>query len=125
MQAGSIPPGIVQAALSASNCAESAGLFFPDCPSDRNQIFSPPKPATVAPDHATQRNAGQDAPGNAPDAVAHETAVRMAVMETELRALKEMVDELKQSRDDWQQQAERATIALAAPARPWWQRLAG
>jgi excisionase family DNA binding protein len=124
-QAGTSKSTILRAIKSGrlSATKTAAGGYEID-PSELCRVY-PPKPATVAPDHATQRNAGQDAPGNAPDAVAHETAVRMAVMETELRALKEMVDELKQSRDDWQQQAERATIALAAPARPWWQRLAG
>ena len=52
-------------------------------------------------------------------------AVQFAVMETEVKALRAMADELRTSRDQWQAQAERATLALAAPARSWWQRLAG
>ena len=52
-------------------------------------------------------------------------SVRIAVMEADLRALKAMVDELRTSRDQWQQQAERATLALAAPGRPWWKRMVG
>ena len=61
-----------------------------------------------------------------------ELLTRQAALEAELTGLKAMVDELKQSRDQaqtqadqWRQQAERATIALAAPGRPWWKRLAG
>jgi hypothetical protein len=50
--------------------------------------------------------------------------------EAELRGLKAMVDELRQARDAWQAQAERATLALAGPKleperRPWWRRLVG
>jgi hypothetical protein len=37
-----------------------------------------------------------------------ETAPKLAVMETELKALKEMVTELRQARDDWKAQAGRA-----------------
>jgi len=37
----------------------------------------------------------------------------------------EIVAELRQARDKWQEQAERATLVLAAPGRPWWKRLAG
>ena len=51
-----------------------------------------------------------------------ETALKLAVMETELKALKEMVTELRQARDDWKAQAGRASpwpappIAAVAPA---------
>jgi hypothetical protein len=79
----------------------------------------------------TQQLAGQDATGS----VAHETAIRMAVMEAELAGLKAMVAELQQSRDGWQRQAETAQRLLTdarpaaaappTPARPWWKRLAG
>ena len=34
-----------------------------------------------------------------------ETALKLKVMETELKALKEMVTELRQARDDWKAQA--------------------
>jgi hypothetical protein len=65
---------------------------------------------------------------------ADDTAVRLAVAETKIEALHAMVQELRQSRDHWQSQAERlalvAPIAISpAPApdqrRPWWRRLAG
>jgi hypothetical protein len=47
-------------------------------------------------------------------------------MEAELRGLKDMAAELRQLRDAWQAQVERATPALAGPARrSWRRRLAG
>jgi len=55
-----------------------------------------------------------------------EVIARMAAMEAELRGLKDMVAELRQSRDQWQEQAVRVTLALPAPEkRSWWKRLAG
>jgi hypothetical protein len=42
-----------------------------------------------------------------------ELTTRLAVAEAELRAMKDMLAELRQSRDDWKTQAER--LALAAP----------
>jgi hypothetical protein len=53
---------------------------------------------------------------------------RFAAMEAELAGLKALCDELRNSRDDWKAQAERATIVLAAPAQTaarswiWWRR---
>jgi len=49
----------------------------------------------------------------------------MAVMESELATLKEMLSDMKEQRDKWQQQADGTTLALAAPSRAWWRRLAG
>ena len=58
-----------------------------------------------------------------------ETIARMAAMEAELRGLKDMVAELRQARDQWQQQAARVTLALPGlektEKKPWWRRLAG
>ena len=67
-------------------------------------------------------------------AVTGDLALRLAVAEAELKALKDMVTELRAARDAWQSQAER--LALPAPPppmtsvdqpvrRPWWKRLAG
>ena len=42
------------------------------------------------------------------------TDLKLAVMETELKALKEMVTELRQARDDWKAQA--GHLVLAAPS---------
>ena len=67
-----------------------------------------------------------------------ELETHLALAEAELRALKDMLAEVRQSRDDWKAQAER--LALAAPItppapaptppapaldqrRPWWRRL--
>jgi len=93
----------------------------------------PPKTSTVAPQRSTHRTVGHDATADATDTVAPETAVLIAVLDTEVKALKAMVDELRQARDQWQAQAERTTtLALTAPAtstasttRPWWWRKAG
>ena len=73
--------------------------------------------------HETVSGRLTETPRNAPETPSE--TVRLAVMEADLRALKAMVEELRTSRDQWQQQAERATLALAAPARAWWRRLAG
>jgi excisionase family DNA binding protein len=87
----------------------------------------PPKGGTDAPHQSAQRGAGQDAPAIAPAAVANEPAQREALLAAELRALRELLAEVRQSRDDWRAQAER--LALAGPAaserRGWWKRLAG
>jgi excisionase family DNA binding protein len=70
--------------------------------------------------NVVHRATGQGDPGDP------ELVTRLAVAEAELRALKEMAAEIRQSRDAWQAQAERATLALTGPARrPWWRRLAG
>jgi hypothetical protein len=47
------------------------------------------------------------------------TALNLAVMETELKALKDMVTELRQARDDWKAQAVRASPWPAAPITAW------
>jgi excisionase family DNA binding protein len=72
-----------------------------------------------------------------------EVAARLAALEIEVRGLRELVAEVKTSRDDarvtadqWRVQAERLTLVLPAPQttqeptspkvhRPWWKRLAG
>jgi excisionase family DNA binding protein len=85
----------------------------------------PPKNA-VAGKQSAQHLTGHGAPvagmaGNDP-----ELATRVAVMEAELAGLKAMVSELRTSRDQWQTQAERVTLALAGPERPsLWKRLVG
>jgi hypothetical protein len=59
---------------------------------------------------------------------ADDTALRLAISETQIAALHAMVEELKQARDAWQAQAER--LALPAPVAPtpeprrrWWNKL--
>lgn len=51
----------------------------------------------------------------APDPDTVELRVRNAALEAEIRGLREMADELRRTRDAWQAQAERATLALSAP----------
>jgi hypothetical protein len=46
-------------------------------------------------------------------------ALKLAVMETELKALKDMVTELRQARDDWKAQAGRASPWPAPPIPTW------
>ena len=54
--------------------------------------------------------------------VTDDTAIRLAVAENENKALKEMVAELRASRDDWKAQAERLALPAPAPIREmsWW-----
>jgi excisionase family DNA binding protein len=72
-----------------------------------------------------------------------EVSARLAALETEVRGLRELVAEVKASRDDarvtadqWRVQAERLTLVLPAPRTqeqttspaahlPWWKRLVG
>ena len=94
------------------------------------------QPSTRSENEGTADSNGVDArqpttPGN-PDA---EVAARLAALEAEVRGLRELVAEVKASRDtaqvtadQWRVQAERVTLALPAPeAKPrrWWQRRAG
>jgi hypothetical protein len=51
---------------------------------------------------------------------AAELKARLALTEAEVGAIKDMLAEVRQSRDDWKAQAERL-----ARRRPWWQRLVG
>jgi len=55
-----------------------------------------------------------------------EVAARMAALEAEIRGLKDMLAEVRQSRDDWREQVVRVTATLPPPQRSsWWKRLAG
>ena len=80
-------------------------------------------PATGNAVHQATPGAGQGVTPATPDV---EMLTHYAALEAELKGLRDMVTELRQSRDAWQQQAERATTALAAPSRSepvrlaWW-----
>ena len=64
--------------------------------------------------HVEQRVMKQDAPANEAVPDADETVLtRLAAAEAELRVLREMLGEVKQSRDHWHEQA--ARLALVAP----------
>jgi hypothetical protein len=55
-----------------------------------------------------------------------ELVARLATLEAEIRGLKDILAEVKSSRDQWRDQVVRLTSALPAPGqRSWWQRLAG
>jgi uncharacterized coiled-coil protein SlyX len=55
-----------------------------------------------------------------------ELAARLATLEAEIRGLKDILAEVKSSRDQWRDQVVRLTSALPAPGqRSWWRRLAG
>lgn len=54
-----------------------------------------------------------------------ETVARLATMEAELKGLKELLAEVRQSRDDWRGQAERLALAPPVPRQSWWRRLVG
>lgn len=99
----------------------------------------PPKAGAVAAEQAGEHCAGQDATATAPagtGAVAPDVLLRLARAETELAGLRDMVAELRASRDSWQAQTDKAmdaaraaTLALAdhrqRDGRPWWRRLVG
>jgi len=68
-------------------------------------------------------------PGNpSPD-----VATRLAALEEQVKGLKDLLEEVRNSRDDWKSQAERLVRALPAPdaapspteRRSWWRRLIG
>jgi len=65
-----------------------------------------------------------------------DVAARLAALEEQVKGLKELLEEVRNSRDDWKGQAERLVHALPAPEAPqapaaaverrsWWRRLAG
>jgi excisionase family DNA binding protein len=75
--------------------------------------------------------------GNA-DSLSPDVAARLASLEEQVKGLKDLLEEVRNSRDDWKGQAERLVHALPAPAsvpatpetvptprRPWWRWLAG
>jgi excisionase family DNA binding protein len=100
-------------------------------PAELSRVYEfklPETAATPATDGVTSGAAQQaTAPtplsATAPD---HELAVRLAAAEAELRGLRDMVEELRRSRDKWEGQAERLTMALPGAAqqtvarRGWW-----
>ena len=59
--------------------------------------------------------------GETPDA----TGVTVAVMQAQIDALRELLTEVKQSRDDWKRQAERLAITGPSERQSLWRRLVG
>lgn len=102
--------------LSAARTAD--GNFEID-PAELFRVY-PPKTTDVAPERVTESSVGH----GAPDA---DTTMKLALLDAEVKALREMVAELRNDRNAWQQQTERMTLALSGPkeTRSWWRRLAG
>src|SRR3954463_10252954 len=103
-------------------------------PSELSRVYSvhPETPETVtqsgfAAHHATPGATPRETP-ETPDVTA-----RLASLEAEVRGLKDLLAEVRQSRDEWKDQAGRLVLALPPPdhakpeppRRSWWQRLAG
>jgi excisionase family DNA binding protein len=84
----------------------------------------PPKSSTDATHQSAHHVTGQDALSFASQPVADDVAQRLAVLATEVTALRELLGEVRQSRDDWKSQAER--LALTGPdRRGFWRRMVG
>jgi hypothetical protein len=96
--------------------------------------FLPPPVVELQPTTASDDSENRDA---TPDA---EVNARLAALEAEVRGLRELLDEVKRSRaqveqdrEAWKEQAARAVLALPKPdakaeepaRRSWWQRLTG
>ena len=58
-----------------------------------------------------------------------DSALRVSALEVEVKLLREMLDEMREDRNAWREQASKVTAALPSPAsspetrRPWWRRL--
>ena len=98
-------------------------------PSELSRVYNVTPETVPATGHAVHRATPEgDRSGTPSDP---ELTTHLAVAEAELRAMKDMLTELRQSRNDWKAQAER--LALAPPVlastpdspRSWWHRLAG
>ena len=75
----------------------------------------PPKPRVETPERSAGHMAGRDTPADGPaepDALAVERVTRIAALETEVRGLRDLLAEVKQSRDEWREQAARLTNAI-------------
>lgn len=99
-------------------------------PAELFRVYKP-KELAVAADHATQRTRGQGAtPAGTRVEQAETAAIQLAMLEAEIKGLKELLAEVRQSRDEWRDQASRITNALpdlSVKGEPssWWRRLAG
>lgn len=91
----------------------------------RVYTLTPATPETVTTAGDVVHRATDQRDPAAPPVTPPDVAARLAAVEAELRGLRELADELRRSRDQWQEQAARATNALTDQRRPWWRRLAG
>jgi excisionase family DNA binding protein len=83
-------------------------------PSELFRAYPPKGENDGAPTRSGHGSADRDA--SSPDAT--ELRVRNAALEAQLAGMKDMVEELRRARDQWQAQAERATLALQKPEPP-------
>jgi hypothetical protein len=90
----------------------------------RVYTVTPTTPETGA---ATGRVVHQATPAGDPPATPCDPTVtaRLAALDAEVRGLRDLLAEVRQSRDSWQQQAERATLALTDQRPTFWRRLTG
>ena len=95
--------------------------------------FKPPEASATPATDGAPGGVAQDATGvrqrpeqATPPPAADDVALRLATAEAELRGLRDMVEELRRSRDKWEAQAERLTLALPSVTqqgvarRSWW-----
>lgn len=108
----------------------------------QGQAVSELQPATHSGETGTPETATvHDRKLATPEKPDPEVAARLAALEAEVQGLRELLTEVKASRDtvqttaeQWRTQAERLTLMLPAPEtkgttplpnRPWWKRIAG
>jgi len=111
-------------------------------PSELSRVYSvhPETPETVAQSsHAAHRSTSAATPSGTPETP--DVTARLAALEAEVRGLKDLLSEVRQSRDEWKDQASRLVLALPGPDQAksgaaeirseqprrlwWWRRLAG
>jgi predicted flap endonuclease-1-like 5' DNA nuclease len=51
--------------------------------------------------------------------------LRLATLEAEIKGMKELLTEVRDSRDQWRQQAERLALTGPTERRSWWRRVVG
>jgi excisionase family DNA binding protein len=100
-----------------SSPRDADGNFAID-PAELFRVYPPktekPDPGPVARDVSVAPET-RPADRYASDFETVELRVRNAALEAEIKGLRAMADELRQARDKWESQAERLTLALAAP----------
>ena len=97
-------------------------------PAELTRVYSfrPETPDTVSQSSLAVRHATPIETPRDPDVTA-----RLATLEAQVQGLKDLLEEVRQSRDEWKEQAARLVHALPAPDSPapverrsWWRRLA-
>jgi excisionase family DNA binding protein len=99
-------------------------------PAELTRVYSvrPETPETIAqPGILVHRATPNETPRD------HDVTVRLAALETQVQGLKDLLEEVRQSREEWKDQATRLVHALPPPqshqrpaeGRSWWRRLVG